>query len=126
MTTTRAKVLVIDDERSVAVVIERMLRDHHDVTVLTDGREALSLIAAGSSYDVIFCDLMMPNLSGIEVYRLMAASHAKQASKIVFMTGGAFTAQAQEFLDQIGGVHILKPFSADVVRSLTATFVASR
>jgi CheY-like chemotaxis protein len=101
-----------------------MLRDHHDVTVLTDGREALSMVAAGSAYDLIFCDLMMPNLSGVEVYDLMAATNATQASRIVFMTGGAFTGASQDFLDRIGAVHITKPFTAETIREIAAAWVA--
>jgi PAS domain S-box-containing protein len=120
----RGKILVIDDESAVAIAIGRMLRDHHDVTVLTDGREALAMIAAGSSYDLIFCDLMMPNLSGVEVYLLMAETDAKQASKIVFMTGGAFTVGSQDFLDRIGGVHITKPFTTQTIRAIAAACVA--
>ncbi len=119
----RGKVLVIDDESAVATAMGRMLRNQHDVTVLTDAREALSMIAAGSSYDLIFCDLMMPNLSGVEVYDLMAATNKVQASKIVFMTGGAFTAASQDFLDRIGGVHITKPFTAETVRAIAAACV---
>jgi PAS domain S-box-containing protein len=124
LSSRRGKILVIDDESSVAIAIGRMLRDHHDVTVLTDGREALSMIAAGSSYDLIFCDLMMPNLSGVEVYDLVAATNATQASKIVFMTGGAFTGASQDFLDRIGGVHITKPFTAETIRAIAAASVA--
>ena len=122
----RGKVLVIDDERPVAVTIERMLRADHDVTVLTDGHEALRLIEAGNSYDLVFCDVMMPNLSGIDVYRHMAATHPAQASKIVFMTGGAFTAASQEFLAQIGNAHISKPFVPAAIRAIAATFLTSR
>jgi len=97
-----------------------MLRRQHDVTVLTDGREALALIAAGERYDIIFCDLMMPNASGIEIHDSMAAMSRDQASKIVFMTGGAFTDASRQFLAQPGRIHIAKPFSAETIRSMVA------
>lgn len=116
--TRRGRVLVIDDETAVSLAIARILRDHHDVTMLTDGREALALLAAGTGYDLIFCDLMMPNMSGMELYRSIFAANRAQASKIVFMTGGAFTASAQAFLDEVGRVHIAKPFTVDSVRKI--------
>lgn len=102
----RGDILVIDDEETVAVAIERILRAQHDVHIRTDAREALALVAAGSTFDVVFCDLMMPNLSGVDVYRLLAATHPAQAAKIVFITVGAFTAAAEDFLAEIKGVHV--------------------
>ena len=119
----RGRVLVIDDESSVGHAIARILRDDHDVTMLTDGREALALLAAETGYDLIFCDLMMPNVSGIEVYRSIFAANRAQASKVVFMTGGAFTTSAQEFLDEVGRVHIAKPFTVDSIRTIAADCV---
>ena len=123
---TRGKILVIDDDNAVAVALERILRAQHDVTIRSDGREALDLIAAGSSFDLVFCDLMMPNLSGIDVYRLMVATNPAQAAKIVFMTGGAFTAAAQEFLAEIKGVRVTKPFTATAIRAIAANAIGAR
>ena len=121
--TRRGKVLVIDDEASVAVALGRILGQDHDVTVLTDGREAVASIAAGQVYHVIFCDLMMPNISGIDVHHAIAATSAAQAGRIVFMTGGAFTAASQAFLDRFGSRHVIKPFTAETIRSIAASSV---
>ncbi|MEO7096664.1 MAG: ATP-binding protein, partial [Polyangiales bacterium] len=121
-TTRRGKVLVIDDEVDVARAIARMLRSLHDVSIETDGREALSKIAAGSAYDIVFCDMMMPNLSGIQFYEALLAAAPEQARRVVFMTGGAFSPRSQEFLDAVGNVQISKPFSIDTVRSLARDY----
>jgi PAS domain S-box-containing protein len=117
---TGAQVLVIDDEPSVAIALGRMLRNQHQVTVTTDGREALALLASGKVFDLIFCDLMMPNISGIEVYRSMAARNDEHTNRIVFMTGGAFTPASQEFLDGVGNLYISKPFTVQSIRSIAA------
>ena len=122
----RGNILVIDDEEAVAVAIERILRAQHDVHIRTDAREALALIAAGSTFDLVFCDLMMPNLSGVDVYRQMAVTHPAQAARIVFITGGAFTAAAEEFLAEIQGAHVSKPFAPAALRAVAASFVEQR
>ena len=122
----RARVLVVDDEPSVAAAIERMLRGHHDVRAVTEGRAALALLGAGEAYDLILCDLMMPTISGVDLYRATAAISAEQASRFVFMTGGAFTTASQEFLAQVECVHITKPFSVERIRSLVAKSVEAR
>ena len=119
----RGKVLVVDDEPAVANSVARMLRAAHDVTVETDPRSALARMAKGEGYDVVFCDLMMPNMSGIEVYRAVAASAPDQAKRMVFMTGGAFSQSSQAFLETVGNISVAKPFSIDAIRSIVSDYV---
>ncbi|MGA7123606.1 MAG: response regulator, partial [Polyangiaceae bacterium] len=107
----RGRVLVIDDEEALALAIARILRSEHDVTVETDARAALVKIAGGETYDAIFCDVMMPNVSGIDVYEALQASAPELAKRIVFMTGGAFSTRARAFLEKVPNVSISKPFT---------------
>ncbi len=86
-----------------------MLTDH-DVTVAISGREALEKIEAGERYDVILSDLMMPEISGMDLYKRLGAVAPDQVDKIVFMTGGAFTNQAKDFFDHVANPTIEKPF----------------
>jgi CheY-like chemotaxis protein/two-component sensor histidine kinase len=118
----RAAVLVVDDEPGVGMVLRRILRDH-DVTVLGSGAEALDVIAAGRQFDVIFSDLMMPQMTGMEFYRRVTLRSTDIAARMVFMTGGAFTAFAHEFLDEVGNERIEKPFAPSVVRELVQKFL---
>lgn len=113
------RVLIIDDEPAVALTISRILREH-EITTVADGRQAVAMIAAGTSYDLIFCDLMMPCISGIEVYQSILATSPAQASKIVFMTGGAFTAASKAFLEEPSRVHVTKPFLPTTIRAIAA------
>jgi hypothetical protein len=68
----RARVLVIDDEAAVASAMARMLRKEHDVMVETDGRKVAALLASGAEFDVIFCDLMMPGMTGMDLFEAVA------------------------------------------------------
>jgi PAS domain S-box-containing protein len=115
---TRGKVLIVDDEPGVAMAMARMLRKAHDVTVVAEGLEALRRIADGEVYDVIFCDLMMPNHTGMDVYEALAVANPEQARRMVFMTGGTFTERSRTFLDSSPNVHITKPFGVEAVLAI--------
>jgi PAS domain S-box-containing protein len=107
---TRGRVLVIDDEEAICAAITAALRRAHDVSSARTAREALGRIAAGERFDVIFCDLMMPEMSGMDFYAGVREQAPEQVAQIVFMTGGAFTAQAREFLGQVPNRRLEKPF----------------
>ncbi len=114
----RARVVVVDDEALVGRSIRRALRNH-DVTVFSSGREAIdTLCANGESVDIIFCDIMMPEVSGMEVYGAVAEQRPDLASRFVFMTGGAFTTKAREFLRETTLACLEKPFDLRQIRDL--------
>ncbi len=105
----RARVLLVDDEPMILESLRRALA-RHEVLALTRAREALDRIVAGERFDVIFCDLIMPGMSGMELLRGASRAVPEQAARIVFTTGGAFTARAREFLDRAKNPCIEKPF----------------
>jgi PAS domain S-box-containing protein len=117
----RARVLIIDDDDAVRRSLARMLTKH-DVVTCARGDEALALIVAGPSFDVIFCDLMMPFMSGAELFERVRATWPEVAKRMVFMTGGAFTATAREFLDQIDNLCLDKPFKPTDLRAIVERF----
>ena len=83
----------------VARSLARVLSGEHDVEVLTSSREALRRAEAGERWDLILCDLMMPGLSGMELSRRLVALAPELGPRLVFLTGGAYTAEARAFLD---------------------------
>jgi len=109
-TARRARVLVVDDELAIGRVLERGLRHHHDVVVLTSGKQALALIAAGERFDAILSDLMMPEVTGMEIHEQLSRVAADQAERMIFLTGGAFTECARDFLAQVPNARVEKPF----------------
>lgn len=114
------RVLVIDDEPLLGRTLRMALRGKHDVDVATSGREGLSLLMDGGSYDLVLCDLMMPDVSGIAVYEQISAARPELRDRFVFMTGGAFTERAREFLETYPGVHLEKPFDLREVEAVIA------
>ena len=115
----RGRILVVDDEEAVAVMIRRMLAPEHDVQVLTSALEAFHRISAGARFDVILSDLMMPVMTGMDLYSELTTTVPDQAERIVFLTGGAFTPRARLFLDQVPNARLEKPFDLQALRTLT-------
>jgi len=114
----RGRVLVIDDEELLAQAIRRFLSTEHDVTAVFSGGAALDLVRAGERYDVIFCDLMMPQITGMEVHAELVRLAPDQAARVVFLSGGAFTPAARDFLDQVKNLRLDKPFDLREMRRL--------
>jgi signal transduction histidine kinase len=113
----RARVLIIDDDPAIGRTLARLLGKDHDVTVAA-AREALELFASGARFEVIFCDLMMPQVTGMDLHQRLAHDLPEQAERMVFITGGAFTARAQAFLEGVTNARIDKPFDTRVVKAL--------
>jgi signal transduction histidine kinase len=114
----RGRVLVIDDEPMVLSSFHRILAREHDVTTVGSAEEALELLEGGASFDVILCDLMMPGVSGMDLHERLAARAPDQAERMIFMTGGAFTARAREFLDTVKNQWFDKPFDVSKLTAL--------
>jgi PAS domain S-box-containing protein len=116
----RGRVLVIDDEPLVRSFLGRALSGDHDVTVESHAEEALAQIRDGARFDVILCDVMMPQMTGIDLYNAILRIAPDQAARIIFVTGGAFTGRAQDFLHQTPNPHIEKPFEIKKLRSMVS------
>jgi signal transduction histidine kinase len=123
---TRLNVLVIDDDPGVASTLGAMLEAHHDVTSVESAREGLRLLLGPDRFDIAFCDLVMPEVSGIDLYCALELNRPEATSRIVFMTGGVFTPEAERFLARVPNLRIEKPFSLARVEQLLAQAVRAR
>ena len=106
----RPRVLIVDDEPRLGVSLQILLSSEHDAVVAGSGREAQELLVADGAFDVILCDLMMPDVSGIDLHRWIAARDPRLARRMIFMSGGAFTKLAREFLETEHPDYLEKPF----------------
>lgn len=112
----RGKILIVDDEVMVCTALRRLLSREHDVHVTMRATEALELVTKGAAFDVILCDLMMPHMTGMELHDRL--EELGQAERIIFLTGGAFTTSAREFLDRVPNQRIEKPFDQRLLQAL--------
>lgn len=122
---SRARILIIDDEPLLGQTLRFAFQDKHDVEVAASGREALERLAKDATYDLVLCDLMMPDVSGEHVYRSVSEHSPGLLRRFVFMTGGAFTERAQEFLAHFPGRQLEKPFNIDEVELLLSELSAA-
>ena len=109
----RARVLVIDDEPLVRRAIVRSLEKEHDVISVATAAEALARLQAGEWFDLILCDLMMPEMTGMDMAARLKERLPKLFGRLVFLSGGAFTPESAEFLRSIGTRFVEKPFLPD-------------
>jgi CheY-like chemotaxis protein len=116
--TRRAHVLVIDDEVLITQVVKRTLGREHDVVGLNSAEDALQLVRSGERFDIILCDLMMPQLTGMDFFAELSAFCPEQAARVVFLSGGAFTARAREFLEEVRNPRLEKPIDTAGLRAL--------
>ncbi len=116
----RATLLVIDDEPMMGEMLSNMLRSQYEVTALTSSRAALDLLETGQSFDLILCDLMMPDLTGMDLYSELACAHSEHAERLIFMTGGTFSEEARQFVDGLDMPFLTKPFRSETLRRVLA------
>jgi PAS domain S-box-containing protein len=119
----RGKVLVVDDDSALGASLARILSKEHDVTHVAAGREALERLLGGEHFDVVLCDLMMPEMTGMELHAELARTLPLVGERFVFMTGGAFTPTAQAFLDRVPNTRLHKPFNLQELRRLVLSRV---
>ncbi len=115
------RVLVIDDEVQIGNTIRRMLGKNVDVVTLTSARAGLGRLLSLERFDLVLCDVMMPEMTGIDLHDELRRQNPGLLRRVFFMTGGAFTPRAQEFLDAIGAARIDKPIERARLMSLLAT-----
>jgi CheY-like chemotaxis protein len=116
----RGRVLVVDDEHLIANALSRTLALDHEVTTLARARDALERLREGTRFDLILCDIMMPEMNGIELHAQLVQLAPDQAERMVFLTGGPGTSLARDFLDSVPNKHIEKPFDTRRLRAVVA------
>jgi PAS domain S-box-containing protein len=109
------RVLIVDDEPMIADVLgEQLMRAGYHVTIEYDAERTLEVLAQGDqAVDLVFCDLMMKHVTGMDLWEALTRRQPAALAKVVFMTGGAFTPRARAFIEDHPDQVVEKPF--DVV-----------
>lgn len=101
-------------------LIARMLKPY-SCEIVNNGREALDKLAETADYDLILCDVMMPELSGPEFVQKLGESHPDLQPRVIFITGGTFRDEAREQLARFDNQVLEKPFTKDELQSAVNT-----
>ncbi|MBA3459119.1 MAG: response regulator [Deltaproteobacteria bacterium] len=119
----RGRVLIVDDETLIVRGMLRILGKQHDVVAVNAAKEALAMCVANVKFDVILCDLMMPEMTGMELHAELTRVAPDQADRMIFVTGGAFTSVARQFLSDSLKEHLEKPFDPRNLRAIVQRYL---
>ena len=120
------RILVVDDEPDVAdLLAEALVLDGHRVDTANSAADALTRLAA-QGYDLVFSDMRMPEMSGVELYEQVALRWPGIEHRIVFVTGDTLNPVTKQFLDRTGAVSLSKPFDVDAIRRLVPLHASPR
>ena len=122
--TSGGRVLIIDDEPEICEVISEFLRSTGaEIAVAKNGRDGLQYLdesAGGGNYDVVVCDLRMPDMDGPALFAEVGRRWPHLLRRFIFVTGDLLSAASREFLDTCGRPYLEKPFLPDQVRRIVA------
>ncbi len=121
--TVGGRVLVVDDEPAIRQILKRLLGQVHEVFTADSGLAGRQILEHDQSFDVILCDLMMSEMTGMELHEWLGAHHPELSRRLVFITGGIFTPRAAEYLATVSNLQIEKPFDSVQLSKLVADLV---
>jgi signal transduction histidine kinase len=121
----RYRLLAVDDEVLLLKAYRRMLIDHHDVELALGGAEALRILGEDRAFDVVLCDLQMPEMSGADVFSAVAERWPGFEQRFIIITGGAFSPEGRRFLDEGQITCLNKPFQLEEILDLVERRVAA-
>jgi CheY-like chemotaxis protein len=121
----RLRLLLIDDEPLVLRALRRMLSEHA-VVIANGGNDALAKLAGRCDYDLIFCDLMMPDMDGTEVHDAIKRRFPQLLDRLVFFTGGALTSRTRAFIEQSSQPLVHKPMTRATFSDISRRVLTQR
>jgi PAS domain S-box-containing protein len=117
------RILVVDDENSIRAALKRLLGNAHDVVTAASGEEGQAILEKDESFDLVLCDVMMQGMSGMDLHKWLVKRNRALARQMVFITGGAFTPKASEYLSRVGNLKLEKPFDLTNLKRLVSELV---
>jgi PAS domain S-box-containing protein len=115
----RSRVLVVDDEVAIAKTLQSVLATDHDVVAATSGEEARALLVEqNASFDAIVCDVLMPGMSGIDLYGEVERHRPELVMRMIFMSGASCMPAVVDFFERIRNPRLEKPLDLRRLRTL--------
>lgn len=111
----RRRVLIIDDDENVARIVRRAL-GAWDSSIETSSVAALTRLREDPAFDLVVCDLLMPEMTGQELFEAISRESPTVAGRFMFLTGGACDDESKRFLESCGRPFLSKPFSLSELR----------
>lgn len=106
----KKKILAVDDENDVLLILRTALRDDFDMYTASSGPEALEIVEEIAP-DAIILDMMMPQMDGMEVLVELRQRDATASTPVIFLTGVSDKKKVREALDKGTAYYLTKPFN---------------
>ena len=113
MTTTRPKILVVEDEADLRRMLSQMLALVGDVTLAVDGVDALERLTGGFVPDVIVTDLMMPRMDGLTLATKLKTHPTLSRVPVVMLTAKTGAKDVIAGINAGARHYVTKPFKTD-------------
>jgi PAS domain S-box-containing protein len=119
---TQGRLLIVDDDAAIRATMVRMLK-RHEIVQAEDGGVARQILEGDQTFDAILCDMMMPNVSGMDLHAWLGEAYPDLARRLVFVTGGAYTPRAREYLSKVDNIRLDKPFDAANFKKIVGSVI---
>jgi len=117
------RILVIEDDLFTIDFYRRNIDKKHDLFIATSGRRGKDILERDTAFDVIFCDILMPDITGIQLYDWLSEYFPEIAMKFVFITGVSGAMSVSEFLHRIPNIWLKKPFVKKQIDEILENFL---
>lgn len=111
-TSGKKKILVVEDDPDIRIMVSFILRDHYEVVLCEDGRCGIEK-ALQEKPDLILLDIYMPGISGLEVCKVVRDSPEIASTPIIILTAGALREEVSEGYALGANDYIFKPFEPE-------------
>ena len=116
------RILIVDDYPTFALTLRILLGAGHATSIAASGEEALALLRAGPPFDLVLYDLTMSGVSGADFHAIVAREQPDLVPRLVFMSGGAWSDEAEAFLARVHPTLLRKPFPPAELLDLVKSF----
>ena len=120
------RILVVDDEPLVALMVQRTLQGAHEVNVAHSAHACVDRFARSEDWDVIIVDLNLPDGDAAWVRDQLARIDPQLPERMVVVTGGAGTLRGKAFLDEPGVRWLQKPFRTAELMAMVDKVLATQ
>jgi len=120
------KVLLIEDDALLCWLLEKILKNKYDVTVMNDGQQAWSWLTSDNIPDLIVSDLKMPSLGGLELLENLSTSDTLKNIPIIIHSGYEDAGKRKKCLDLGAFAYLVKPFEPEYLVSEVERAIESR
>ena len=107
------RVLLLEDDEMLKGIIKEFLESHfYDVIAVGNGADGVRAVLK-DEFDAIICDMMMPKLPGDMFYTAVERMRPHLCRRFIFITGHRGNQKITDFIEQVKGTMLTKPFHMD-------------